>query len=89
MGWNNGNVYNVLEVTDKVYDLAYELKNCVRGAYTGCETYEDLQEYIRRLARELEEAADMMELTDDVCDVCDECDDYDDYGHLMLMKINN
>lgn len=37
MGWNNGNVYNVLEVTDKVYDLAYELKNCVRGAYTGCE----------------------------------------------------
>lgn len=76
MGWNNGNVYNVLEVTDKIYDLAYELKNCVRGAYTCCETYEDLQEYIRSLARELEEAADMMELTD--CDCCDECDYYDE-----------
>lgn len=35
-------------------------------------TYEDLQEYVRRLARELEEAADMMELTDD------EYDDYED-----------
>ena len=73
MGWNKGNVYNILEVTDKVYDLAYELKNCVRGAYTSCETYEDLQEYIRRLAHEFEEAADMMELTDD------ECDDYYEY----------
>lgn len=75
MEWNNGNVYNILEVTDKVYDLAYELKNCVRGAYTGCETYEDLQEYVRKLARELEEAADMMELTDYECD---ECYDYDE-----------
>lgn len=77
MGWNNGNVYNVLEVTDKVYDLAYELKNCVRGAYTGCETYEDLQEYVRRLARELEEAADMMELIDDECEDCEDFYDED------------
>lgn len=73
MGWNKNNVYEVLEVTDKIYDLAYEINNCVRGAYTGCETYEDLQDYVHRLARELEEAADVMELVDD------EINNEDDY----------
>ena len=77
MGWNNDNVYNVIEVTDKVYDLAYELKNCVRGAYTGCKTYEELRDYIRHLASELEDAAYMIDTCDDECEFDCDCD-YDE-----------
>ena len=39
-------------------DLMYEVRNTVRGAYTDCETTEDLADFIRELAYAFEEAAD-------------------------------
>ena len=40
----------------KVEQLAYELRSCVRGAYTGCKTWGELSEYIKGLASDLEYA---------------------------------
>ncbi len=42
-------------------DLMYEVQRTVRGAYTNCETVEDLAEFIRELASQFEEAADEIE----------------------------
>lgn len=51
-GWNLDNEdYNVIEDIER---LAYELRNCVRGAYSGVYTYPELGEYIKKLAEELD-----------------------------------
>ena len=53
-GWNENKVSEVIEVCDRIYELSYELKNCVRGCYTGAYNYRELAEYVRSLANELE-----------------------------------
>ena len=42
-------------------DLMYEVRNTIRGAYTDCESVEDLADFIHQLASEFEEAADEIE----------------------------
>lgn len=55
-GWNESKVYDILQVCEKLNELEYELKNCIRGCYTNCNTYEELGQYVRQLAEELESA---------------------------------
>lgn len=57
-GWDlNGFISDELnEVLSDISRLKYELDRCVRGAYTGCKTYEQLGEYIIELAHTLEDA---------------------------------
>jgi len=45
-------------VIDDIERLAYELRNCVRGAYTNAYTYQELGEYIKNLAGDLDEFGD-------------------------------
>lgn len=53
MGWNTDKLETLLNLLGDVYNLQYEIENCVRGCYTGAHTYEELGEYIRGLANQL------------------------------------
>jgi hypothetical protein len=54
-GWDENELYDLIEVLDDIYNLSYEVKNCVRGAYTNANTYEELADHIEDLAARLEE----------------------------------
>lgn len=56
-GWDENELYNLIEVLDDIYNLSYEIKNCYRGAYTNVNTYKDLADQIEDLAARLEEQA--------------------------------
>lgn len=71
-GWNEEKVEGIIGVLDDLYNLNYEIKNCVRGCYTGADTYEELQEYISHLADRLKLEAESM----DICE--DEEEDWED-----------
>lgn len=54
------------KVLDRINDLDYEVKNCIKGAYTNCYSYEELGEYIRQLGMDLMDSADeISELSDE------------------------
>lgn len=54
------------KVLDRINDLDYEIKNCIKGAYTNCYSYEELGEYIRQLGMDLMDSADeISELSDE------------------------
>ena len=55
-GWDLEGFDELNEVLSNISRLKYELDNTVRGAYTGCKTYEQLGEYIIELAHTLEDA---------------------------------
>lgn len=57
-GWDEDATYDVVAVCDKIYDLNYELKNCVRGAYSYAKTYSELGDYIIQLGEDLIEAGE-------------------------------
>lgn len=59
-GWDENELDFLTEVLDKIYDLKYEVESCRRGAFTSCETYEELSDYVRELADGLGEAADIL-----------------------------
>lgn len=64
-GWNiDYTSFN--SVLDRINDLYYEVKNCIKGAYTDCHSYEELGEYIRQLGLDLMDSADeISELSDE------------------------
>lgn len=47
---------------DTIYNIQYELENCVRGAYTDCNTVEELVEYIIDSAEFLIDRAEYLKL---------------------------
>lgn len=60
-GWGT-DIRGILDIPfARAENLMYEIRNTIRGAYTHCETVEDLADYIRQLASEFEEAADELE----------------------------
>ena len=61
-GWKlAGHVWPVDEVFEELEGLMYEVRNCVRGSYTGCKTYPELADYMRKLADKLSQAAEDVE----------------------------
>lgn len=57
-GWSE-EVRDCLEdVFSDLEQLMYEVRNCVRGAYTHANTNEELADHIRELADELSSVAD-------------------------------
>lgn len=64
-GWNEDKLSGVVGVLDDIYNLRYEIKNCIRGCYTGAHTYEELQEHINQLADRLHNEAEWMDTTED------------------------
>lgn len=59
-GWNEEKVSDVNRVLQDAYDVQYELENCVRGAFTGCTTYQELGDYLKELAGRLMAEADCL-----------------------------
>lgn len=57
-GWNEDKVYDALNVMDDIYNVAYELKHCVRGCHTGAYTYQELSNVICRLAERLQQTGE-------------------------------
>lgn len=50
----------LLDVINDLERVAYELKNCIRGAYTKCTTYKELAIYLKNKAEELDYEADAL-----------------------------
>lgn len=60
-GWDDWEDIEGLENTlNDIEDLTYELRNCVRGAKTGCKDWKELSRHIQNLASELRDAAELM-----------------------------
>lgn len=60
-GWNLEEKMSELNCTlEDIESLIYELKNCVRGCYTGCTTYKELGEYIQELGQKLADEGDFV-----------------------------
>lgn len=64
-GWNEDRLESIVSVLSEAGDTLYEIKNCVRGCYTGAETYEELQTYLEDLGRRLMEEAEYMPTEED------------------------
>lgn len=60
-GWDGWEEVEGLEDTiDSIENLTYELRSCVRGAKTHCKDWKALALYIKGLASNLEDAAELM-----------------------------
>jgi len=72
-GWNDDVKETLNEVISNLESFIYEIKNCVKGAYTNAKTHAALADYIRNLAEDLTYAADEIEnLPDDDEDIDEE-----------------
>lgn len=60
-GWDLEDLDQLEEAFGEIESFIYEVRNCVRGAYTGCHTYEDLAEKLRNISDSLSMAADEIE----------------------------
>lgn len=60
-GWNTDKLENLTSVLNDIYSLQYEIESCVRGAYTGAHTYEELGQYIQELGNQLIEEGTFIE----------------------------
>ena len=79
-GWNIDYLYGVKHILDDLNNINYEIDNCVRGAYSHAETYEELSYKLQDLANSLIDAAE------DIADIVDE-DDED--LHEDTVKLQN
>lgn len=59
MGWDEDKLSDVIGLLDgDIRSALYEMQNCIRGCYTGCNTYEELGEYLKQLGERLVMEAD-------------------------------
>ena len=60
-GWDGWEDVEGLEDTiEGIENLAYELRNCIRGAKTRCKDWKALARYVKGLASNLDDAAELM-----------------------------
>lgn len=60
-GWDGWEDVEGLEDTiEGIENLAYELRNCIRGAETRCKDWKALARYVKGLASNLDDAAELM-----------------------------
>ncbi len=64
-GWNKDKLYEIINIFDEVYDINYEIKNCVRGSFTYVDTYKDLQAKLLNLAERLTDEVEQLDTTED------------------------
>jgi len=58
-GWGEEMVENLSPLLNDIEGFIYELRNCVRGSFTGCKTKAELQNYmVENLAARLTEEAE-------------------------------
>ena len=57
-GWNTEALSNLIQALEDAQTLAYEINCCVRGAYSGTHTYEELKEYAEKIAERIKVGAE-------------------------------
>ena len=57
-GWNTEALGNLVQALEDAQTLAYEINCCVRGAYSGAHTYEELKEYAEKVADRIKRGAE-------------------------------
>ena len=57
-GWNTEALSNLVQALEDAQTLAYEINCCVRGAYSGAHTYEELKEYAEKVADRIKRGAE-------------------------------
>ena len=62
-GWDLGDLDQLEDAFNEIERFMYEVRNCVRGAYSDCHTYAELAEKLRNIAESLAMAADEIENT--------------------------
>ena len=60
-GWDLDGIDSLEEAFSEIESFMYEVRNCVRGAYTNCYTYVDLADKLHSIADSLSAAADEIE----------------------------
>lgn len=63
-GWDIENLQPLIKAIDKFEVLNYELRYCVKGAYTGCKTKKELASYIKELVNDLSKVTEELEEDD-------------------------
>ena len=61
-GWEKSYMSDIPEILDELQNISYEIENCVRGAYSHCNTYSELGDKLNYLGERLSNAA--IELTE-------------------------
>ena len=82
-GWDENELDFLMEILGQIYDLKYEIESCRRGAFTSCETYEELSNHVRELGIGLIEAADILEGMEGPIDEPDDFDDPENDGQYI------
>lgn len=77
-GWDLGDLDQLEEAFNEIERFMYEVRNCVRGAYSDCYTYAELAEKLRNIAESLAMAADEIENTPEPEDEEFEDDEYNE-----------
>ena len=57
-GWNTEALSTLVQALEDAQNLAYEINCCVRGAYSGAHTYEELKEYAEMIAARIKTGAE-------------------------------
>ena len=71
-GWDESKLYDLSEILDEIYNLQYEVKNTIRGAYTDAHTYEELGYYVHNLG------SNLMNIGDEIMEMEEEDDEDED-----------
>ena len=57
-GWNTEALSKLVQALEDAQTLAYEINCCVRGAYSGAHTDEELKEYAEKVADRIKRGAE-------------------------------
>ena len=62
-GWDLGDLDQLEEAFNEIERFMYEVRNCVRGAYSDCYTYAELAEKLRNIAESLAMSREKFKIT--------------------------
>ena len=74
-GWNTEALSNLVQALEDAQTLAYEINCCVKGAYSGARTYEELKEYAEKIA-------DRIKIGAEDCDYVFDEEEEENYGEV-------
>ena len=87
-GWDDWeDIEGLEESIEGIENLAYELRNCVRGAKTRCKDWKSLSLYIKSLASNLDDAAELMVYKDEDEDESKKHEDSDQDNVIQKFSI--
>lgn len=82
-GWDTNKLDELVSFLDELDRLSYEVRNCVKGAYSNCKTYSELGNYISNLGMQLSEVGDEVAEMEE-----DSEEEYDESLDVKKNKLN-